>query len=536
VATESAVSSVPSNRAAPSHDAPTVVSRGSGGAVEAVATQLYRRFGAAYLIMLAAAAFVIASLFAGFDTMILQMYRGVGTRNFDLLLAVGEGVNAVGMAVGFVAFALRPLVRLARWLRADDDAATARQIADLAAALPGRVVPPIALVIMVLEVPAILFLRGQLHFDVSVIVVLLAVLAPNATAAYFIYLILEQLLRPIVRKAVAGIDADDHRPPPATLTLRQKLYLGLPIVNFMTAYVTAAFVERATTLTGRITLGVAAALAVTLTVSMVLTTTLVHAFSEPVRKLMNAADRVHKGDLTSTVPALTNDELGQLTESFNQMVGGLQQRAKLQSAMGAYIDPTIAERVAQNGGHLGSEAVDVTVMFVDIIGFTKLAENADPSQVVAILNEFFHVVIPPIERNGGHANKLLGDGLMAVFGVPLHLSDHADRSLTAALEITSALHARYCGDLAAGIGLNSGVVVVGSMGGGGKLDYTIVGDVVNVAARVEAYTRQTGDSILLTDATRSRLTNGAQLRPRGPQSVKGRGAPVVLWSPEVRSE
>jgi class 3 adenylate cyclase len=498
--------------------------------VDAVATGLFNRLGPWYLVALAGASFVVASLFAAFDTAILQLYRNVGTRDFGLLLALGEGVNAVGLALGFVLFALRRLVRLGRWLQADGGPAVARLIADEAAALPGRIVPPIALVIMVLEVPTILLTRDTLHLDVSLIVVLLAVLAPNATAAYFIFLILEQLLRPVVRHAAAQLDANDQSPPPTTLTLRQKLLFGLPIVNFMTAYVTAAFVERANTLTGRMTLGVAAALAVTLTVSMVLTTTLVHAFNEPVKQLMAATARVGRGDLSVVVPALANDELGQLAEQFNQMIGGLQQRAKLQSALGAYIDPTIAERVAKQGGQIAGQAADVTVMFVDIIGFTKFAENAAPEHVVASLNEFFEVVIPPIERHGGHANKLLGDGLMAVFGVPRPLPDHADRALMAALEIASGLATRFTGQLRAGIGVNSGTVVVGSMGGGGKLDYTIIGDVVNVAARVEAYTRHTGDTILLTDATRARLTHDAHLTARGTQPMKGRDAPVALWA------
>lgn len=531
VTTESSVTSVAGSQARAEPTASVArAPKAAHGVLDAVATGLYKRLGSRYLVALSGLSFVVASVFAAFDTVILQMYRNVGTRDFGVLLAFGEGVNAVGLALGFVMFALLPLVRLGRWLSADDDPATARRIADVAAALPGRIVPPIALVIMVLEVPAILLARGILHFDVSVIVVLLAVLAPNATAAYFIFLILEQLLRPIVRSAAAKLDANNQSAPPTALTLRQKLLFGLPIVNFMTAYVTAAFVERASTLTGRMTLGVAAALAVTLTVSMLLTTTLVHEFNEPVKQLTGATECVRRGDLSVVVPALADDELGQLAEQFNYMVRGLQQRAKLQSALGAYIDPTIAQRVAKDGGHIAGEAADVTVLFVDIVGFTTFAENAAPEQVVGRLNDFFEVVIPPIERHGGHANKLLGDGLMAVFGVPRPLPDHADRAFAAAQEIASGLAMHFVGHLRVGIGLNSGTVVVGSMGGGGKLDYTIIGDVVNVAARVEAYTRDTGDTILLTDATRARLTHADHLTPRGTQPMKGRHEPVALWA------
>jgi len=227
----------------------------------------------------------------------------------------------------------------------------------------------------------------------------------------------------------------------------------------------------------------------------------------------------------------STDEHLVLVDSFNRMVTGLRERQALHAAMGSYVDPAIAERIMAEGATIEGEAVDVTVMFVDIVDFTTLAEDAAPEELVSNLNEFFDVVIPVIVDHGGHANKLLGDGLMAVFGVPIALEDHADRALAAAREIQLRLAERYGDLLRAGTGLNSGTVVVGTMGGGPKLDYTIVGDAVNVAARVEAHTRQTGDAILLTDSTRARLHDEPALESRGSQSLRGRAAAVGLWSP-----
>ncbi|GAC1489637.1 MAG: hypothetical protein NVS1B9_10650 [Solirubrobacteraceae bacterium] len=179
----------------------------------------------------------------------------------------------------------------------------------------------------------------------------------------------------------------------------------------------------------------------------------------------------------------------------------------------------------------------MTIMFIDIVGFTTLAEDAIPEEVVSDLNDFFDLVVPVIERHGGHANKLLGDGLLAVFGVPVPLDHHADQALAAAQEIDRRLADRYEGKLRAGIGLNSGTVVVGSMGGGRKLDYTVIGDPVNVAARVEALTRQTGDSILLTEATRQALSDPSlPLDERGTTPVKGRKGEIALYTlPTQRS-
>lgn len=190
----------------------------------------------------------------------------------------------------------------------------------------------------------------------------------------------------------------------------------------------------------------------------------------------------------------------------------------------------IAKQIASDGATKSGEAAYVTVMFIDIVDFTTMAENAAPDAVVANLNDFFDLVIPSIEAHGGHANKLLGDGLMAVFGVPNAIPDHADRALAAAREIQANITQRYDDSLKAGIGLNSGSVVVGSMGGGSKLDYTIIGDAVNVSARVEAHTRETGDEILLTDATRALLWTKDGLETRGSFLLKGRTAEVALWA------
>ena len=266
------------------------------------------------------------------------------------------------------------------------------------------------------------------------------------------------------------------------------------------------------------------------TTGLLFAVTLTRTLLGPVRALVKGTDRVRDGDFSTRVPPMTDDELGGLVTSFNAMQEGLRERQALHSAMGSYIDPAIAERVMAEGSTISGEAAEVTVMFLDIVGYTAMAEHAQPEEVVSQLNEFFELAIPAIVERGGHANKLLGDGLMAVFGAPESLPDHADRALAAAREIQARLTARYSGDLKAGIGLNSGTVVVGSMGGGPKLDYTIIGDVVNVAARIEAMTRQTGDEILLTDATKELLSSHDGVISRGMHSLKGRATQVEIWA------
>jgi class 3 adenylate cyclase len=249
----------------------------------------------------------------------------------------------------------------------------------------------------------------------------------------------------------------------------------------------------------------------------------------PIRQLIGGTIAVGRGDLSVELPPVSADELGILMGTFNDMVRGLREREALHSAMGSYVDPAIAGRVMAEGARIRGQARETTVMFVDIVGFTALAEGADPEDVVSDLNAFFEIVIPAVERNGGHANKLLGDGMMAVFGVPTPLPDHSARAVEAALDIDEQLRAQYAGRLRAGVGLNSGTVVVGSMGGGGKLDYTIIGDAVNVAARVESMTRETGDAILATESTRALVPDHvAGFDTRGSVRLKGRRGEVAL--------
>jgi adenylate cyclase len=169
---------------------------------------------------------------------------------------------------------------------------------------------------------------------------------------------------------------------------------------------------------------------------------------------------------------------------------------------------------------------------MDVRGFTTLSENSGAQEVVLQLNTLYECVVPVILRHGGHANKFIGDGLLAVFGAPVRHADHADRAVAAALEIAGKVNEGAAGDLRVGLGVNSGRVVVGTIGGGGRLDFTVIGDAVNTAARVESATRQTGDDVLITDETRKRMRDRrGQWREREPIPLKGKSRRVALYAP-----
>jgi class 3 adenylate cyclase len=167
----------------------------------------------------------------------------------------------------------------------------------------------------------------------------------------------------------------------------------------------------------------------------------------------------------------------------------------------------------------------VTIAFVDIRGFTTFADRATAREAVAYLNDFFGVAVPVIAEHGGEVNKLLGDGLLAVF----RSHDHADCALAAATALLHAVAAELGDRCRIGIGLNSGLVLVGTIGAGPVRELGVIGDPVNVAARVQDATRELGEPLLLTEATRLLLGDGgAALAARGRLGLKGKERPIEV--------
>ena len=323
----------------------------------------------------------------------------------------------------------------------------------------------------------------------------------------------------------------------SSVSLRKKLLVALPAINIITGVAVSGLATRGNASLSDLGVNVLIAVVVAFTISLELTLLLTRSLLAPINALRRATEQVKQGDLSTRVPVTATDETGALASSFNRMVVGLAEREKLHEAFGTYVDPGLAERVLREGTALAGEEVEVTVLFVDIREFTAFAERADASEVVAALNEFFEHVVPVLVRNGGHANKFVGDGLLGVFGAPDHLPDHADRAVCAALEIASLVEETYADRLRVGIGVNSGRVIAGTVGGGGHLEFTVIGDVVNTAARVETATRETGDDILITEATRELLTRDFEAFERRPViALKGKSDTVRLFAPVVAPE
>ncbi len=255
---------------------------------------------------------------------------------------------------------------------------------------------------------------------------------------------------------------------------------------------------------------------------------------QPIRDLAAGAERVAAGDYSQRLPVVQDDDLGALAASFNRMQAGLAERQRLHGAFGTYVDPVLAARLLEQGNDVFTgERREVTVMFVDIRDFTPFAETNTAEDTVTRLNGLFDIVVPAVVDAGGHVNKFLGDGALAVFGAPNDLADHADAAVSVAVSVQRRVDERFGGGLRIGIGINTGAVIAGTIGGGGKLEFTLIGDTVNVAARVEQLTKTTGDGILITASCVDALAcRPLGLVNRGTHALKGKSAAVQVFTIE----
>jgi adenylate cyclase len=350
-----------------------------------------------------------------------------------------------------------------------------------------------------------------------------------ALAASGIHQYSEAYLRP-VRAAVAGDSEFGDalpRPRPSFAAWSSWSVLAIAWIYTCEGAMLAAVIAPAR-VDPAVAVVIAASLVLIFAVPMAVGAVFVPAL-RPIRDLTAGTERVAAGDYSQRLPVVQDDDLGALAASFNRMQAGLAERERLHAAFGSYVDPALAEKLLAEGSHtFDGEAVEVTVFFADVRGFTAYSESHTPEESVALLNELFAITVPILLEHSGHANKFLGDGLLAVFGVPNKIDDHADLAVDAAISIQHRVHRHFGGDLHIGIGVNTGPVIAGTIGGGGKLEFTLIGDTVNVAARIEELTKTTGDAILIADATLHRLSRPATALSRGTFDIRGRDEKVAL--------
>jgi len=210
----------------------------------------------------------------------------------------------------------------------------------------------------------------------------------------------------------------------------------------------------------------------------------------------------------------------------------LEQRRHLRWLFGRFVSDEVADRILQEGLRTQGELRDVTVLCSDVRDFSAFANRTDPREVVTFLNALFEKQCDIIARHGGRVDKFLGDGLLAIFGDPIALDDHALHAARAALELAvldcQALEAGEA-PLRLGVAVHTGSVLVGNLGSSVRLEYAAIGDTVNLAFRIEALNRTFGTSVLISEATRERLGPAVDVRPNDPARVHGWAEPMQTY-------
>jgi len=263
--------------------------------------------------------------------------------------------------------------------------------------------------------------------------------------------------------------------------------------------------------------------------------------AQPLTNLSAAMGRVREGDfeITAAPSTRTNDEIGDLARSFDEMTLGLKERERLRGTLGRYVSGDVAERILSEEDDLAlrGEVRHVSVLFLDVRGFTTISEKLGPSEVVALLNEYFDVVVDRVAAHGGTVNKFIGDAAMCIWGAPKP-AEQAERSaVLCALEIQSRA-AQLSGErkrrglttVGFGIGINAGEAVAGNLGAAKRLEYTVIGDAVNLAQRLESQAR--AGEVLVSQRVYEKVASDVEAVPRDPVKLKGKSKPVPLW--EIR--
>jgi adenylate cyclase len=278
--------------------------------------------------------------------------------------------------------------------------------------------------------------------------------------------------------------------------------------------------------------------AASLVLSALLGAALSRSLTRPVRELVAATGRVATGDFESEVRVASRDEMGVLADAFNEMTRGLLLRERYRSVLNKVVSKDVAAELMRGDVELGGENRLVTVLFADIRGFTAHTEGMEPQKVIALLNECMEYLSQAIDAEGGVVDKYIGDEVMAVFGAPVTQDDHALRAIRAALRMREGMasfnavrEVRGDAPLGVGVGINSGVAVAGNMGSKDRMNYTVVGDVVNLASRLAGQAK--AGEILVSGVTLRQAGSGILASPLGGRTLKGFSSEVEVHAVEA---
>jgi adenylate cyclase len=343
------------------------------------------------------------------------------------------------------------------------------------------------------------------------------------TAAGITYLLVTRASQPVLEIVLRA-----HPPIQPALGMRSRLLLYWLLTSAMPLFgIMLVLTQPDLTQLRLATLG---AIITALSVGLFANTLLARSLGTPMRTMVAALHQIGSGDLTVAVPVSDAHEIGFLQTGINDMVTGLRERDRVQDLFGRHVGPAVAAEALRSGVTLSGETKHVVALFVDITSSTALTRRIEPTVFVEMLNRFFDVVVTEVESHGGLVNKFEGDAALCIFGAPVELIDASTAALSAARRIRDRV--RAADELAIGIGVAAGPVVAGQIGAASRLEYTVIGDAVNEAARLTDLAKGAAGSLVASDHV-VRLASPVEReywRYSGEVTLRGREVATRIWT------
>jgi len=285
---------------------------------------------------------------------------------------------------------------------------------------------------------------------------------------------------------------------------------------------------------------IAFALCVMLGIALVVVRRYAANLKEIIDTQLAAMEEISRGNLETQVPILSGDEFAQVAEKTNQMMEGLKERDFCRASFDQYVSPEVSRKILDDTIAPTGDMIDVTVLFCDLRDYTGFAEKHSPREVVEMMNQYFTAIERVVRQNGGGVLQFVGDEIEAVFGAPEPDLDHAEHALAAALAMRAALaqfndKRRKQGedDVRHGIGIHSGSVLAGNVGSEQRKTYSMLGDTVNLASRLQTLNKKLGTNILISGETRGRIPQtDIPMRSMGNHAVRGKSESVEVYAVE----
>ncbi len=257
----------------------------------------------------------------------------------------------------------------------------------------------------------------------------------------------------------------------------------------------------------------------------------------PIIRLLGATNKIKNGDYNVRIRPTSRDEIGELTNAFIEMGNGLEEREKIKTAFGKFVNPELAEIVMKDGLQLGGERKTVAIMFSDIRDFTSMSESLQPEEVVEFLNDYMTKMVECIDRTGGVVDKFIGDAIMAEWGVPVSRGNDTENAINSTLlmrkvliEFNKARADKKKPPIKIGCGINTGIVLAGQIGSEDRMEYTVIGDAVNLASRIEQLNKPFGTDIIISQESYNLVKDIFAAEKMTPIKVKGKKEPQQIYA------